>query len=82
MPPARAYPYNARMAVLPSFVLKRLYVDRSLTSTADGFQFSLRNFIGTGTIVEVIGLTVDGAAVAPGALTLIPPDGRQRAGTR
>ena len=72
--------YNVLMAVFPSFLLKRLYVKASLLTTAEGFELSLRNFIGAGTITEVIGLTVDGAAVAPGAIMLVSPDGRSRAG--
>ena len=68
------------MAVFPSFLLRKLYVNGSLLNTTEGFELSVRNFIGTGTITEIIGLDVDGAVIAPGAMTLVPPDGRARAG--
>jgi alpha-galactosidase len=69
------------MAAIPSFILKRLYVGGSLRNTPDGFEFALRNVVGTGTMLEVTGLDVDGAARAPAALQLLLPDGSARAGT-
>ena len=66
------------MAVLPSFILKRLYVNGSLRNTAEGFEFALRNFIGTGTVTAVLGLDVDSAARAPGGLVVLMPAGNAR----
>ena len=63
------------MAAIPGFILKRLYVGGSLRNTAEGFEFALRNFIGTGTVLEVLGLDVDGTAHPARAIVLAMPDG-------
>jgi hypothetical protein len=49
------------MGAIPGFILKRLYVSESLRNTAKGFEFALRNFIGTGTVLEIISLAVPAA---------------------
>ncbi len=43
------------MAVLPQFLLKRLYVSKSLANDSDSFQFKLRNAIGGGTLLRIHG---------------------------
>jgi hypothetical protein len=68
------------MATLPGFILKRLYVSGSLQNTPEGFEFALRNFIGTGHVVEVLGLEINGAALLAPALELLMPDGSARPG--
>ncbi|MGA2640159.1 MAG: alpha-galactosidase [Spirochaetia bacterium] len=68
------------MATLPSFILKRLYVNESLRNTPDGFEFAVRNFIGTGTILDVYGLDADGTAHPPNAVILLMPDNTARPG--
>ena len=49
------------MVTVPSFLLKRLYVKESLRNTADGFEFQLRNRLGSGYAHRLWPLTVDGA---------------------
>jgi hypothetical protein len=69
------------MGAIPGFILKRLYVSGSLRTTAEGFEFALRNFIGTGTVMEVISLEVDGTAHPRDAIVLAMPDGSERPGS-
>ena len=64
------------MGAIPGFILKRFYVGGSLRNTAEGFEFALRNFIGTGTVLEVTGLDVDGTARPAHAIVLAMPDER------
>jgi alpha-galactosidase len=69
------------MAALPNFILKRLYVKNSLANTPDGCEFALRNFIGSGTLVGIGGIEVDGKAWTAEALEVVPPQGGARPGT-
>ena len=71
--------YNACMATLPQFLLKRLYVSKSLANDTDSFQFLLRNAIGGGTLLRVYGLDVDGTSHPASSLSLVLPDGTARA---
>ena len=48
------------MAVVPEFILRRLYVKGSLQSTGSGFSFELKNTLGSGYATAVGPLTVDG----------------------
>ncbi len=45
---------------VPAFLLKRLYVKGSLTATEDGFQFQLRNRLGSGYAHSLMPLMLDG----------------------
>jgi len=47
------------MPLIPSIMLKRLYVRGSLQNTADGFQLAIRNTLAAGTIVALGPITVD-----------------------
>ena len=66
------------MVAFPPFILKKLYVKGSLRATADGFEFALRNSLGSGTVVEVKGLEVDGSMRPPAEVRLRLPDGTSR----
>ncbi len=48
---------------VPGFILRRLYVKGSLRATADGFEFQLRNRLGSGYARRLLPLTLDGAEV-------------------
>ena len=48
---------------IPGFLLRRLYVKGSLRRTEGGFQFQLRNRLGSGYARRLLPLTVDGAEV-------------------
>ena len=48
------------MIVVPSFLLKRLYVKGSLRNNDQGFQFELKNTLGSGYSTELLPLTLDG----------------------
>ena len=51
------------MVSVPSFLLRRLYLKKSLANTEDGFQFQIRNRLGSGYAYKVWPLTVDGDEV-------------------
>lgn len=48
------------MISVPSFLLKRLYVKGSLRNNAHGFQFELKNTLGSGYGTELLPLKLDG----------------------
>lgn len=48
------------MITVPSFLLKRLYVKGSLRNNDQGFQFELKNTLGSGYANELLPLTLDG----------------------
>ena len=66
------------MPAIPPFVLKKLYVKGSLQSSDDGFALELKNVIAPGTIVTFAGLELDGQAIDPAQVTLVPPGGTPR----
>ena len=49
--------------MIPTFLLKKLYVKGSFKNTADGFQFALCNTLANGTLTEVGAITLDGRAI-------------------
>ena len=51
------------MVSVPGFLLRRLYVKQSLRNTSDGFEFELRNRLGSGYAHKLWPLTVDGDEV-------------------
>ena len=66
------------MPAIPPFVLKKLYVKGSLHTSGDGFALDLKNVIAPGTIVAFAELELDGEAIDPTQVTLLPPDGPVR----
>ena len=48
------------MIAVPQFLLKRLYVKGSLRNNAHGFQFELKNSLGSGYGNELLPLILDG----------------------
>ncbi len=48
------------MVSVPGFILRRLYVKGSLKNAATGFEFELRNILGSGYSTKVWPLKVDG----------------------
>jgi hypothetical protein len=58
------------MPIIPSIMLKRLYVNGSLENTDDGFQLAIRNTLAAGTIVGLGPVTVDGVAYDANAITV------------
>lgn len=51
------------MVTVPGFLLRRLYVKSSLRNTEAGFEFELRNSLGSGYSHRMLPLSVDGAEV-------------------
>lgn len=66
------------MPAIPPFVLKKLYVKGSLRAEGDGFAFDIKNTIAPATIAAFTGLDVDGQAMDPAQVTLVPPGGNPR----
>ncbi len=48
------------MVAVPSFLLKRLYVKGSLRNNTEGFQFELKNTLGSGYGKQLLPLVLDG----------------------
>lgn len=48
------------MPAVPAFILRRLYVKGSLENVDAGWQFTLKNSLGSGYAKEMLPLTVDG----------------------
>jgi hypothetical protein len=48
---------------VPAFLLRRLYVKGSLRNANGGFEFDLKNSLGSGYAEQVLPLTVDGEAM-------------------
>jgi hypothetical protein len=53
------------MVTVPGFLLRRLYVKQSLRKTGAGFEFELRNRLGSGYAHGMQPLRVDGVEVPP-----------------
>ena len=66
------------MPAIPSFVLKKLYVEGSLRTEDDGFALELKNVIAPGTIAAFTGLDLDGQTIDPTQITLISQNGNAR----
>jgi hydroxymethylglutaryl-CoA reductase (NADPH) len=63
---------------VPSFLLKKLYVKGSLKNTADGFEFALKNNLAPGSLIGLGPITLDGADIAPAAITMKSAQGQVR----
>ena len=64
------------MVTVPGFLLRRLYVKQSLRKTETGFEFELRNRLGSGYAHGMQPLKVDGVEV-PAERTRFVLDGRE-----
>lgn len=60
--------------MIPSFLLKKLYVKGSFKNTSNGFQLSLRNTLAPGTILSVSPLQIDGRDVPLSNIEIITDD--------
>ena len=49
---------------IPEFILRKLYVRGSLRNTANGFEFKLKNALGSGYAIQLLPLRVDGNEIA------------------
>jgi hypothetical protein len=63
------------MVTVPGFLLRRLYVKGSLKNTSEGFQFLLKNTLGSGYARKMQPLTVDGQALPMGE-SVLQADGK------
>lgn len=61
---------------VPAFLLRRLYAKGSLKNTTDGFQFQLRNQLGSGYARKLMPLVVDGTPI-PLESSWFAVDGRE-----
>ena len=62
---------------IPSLVLRQLYTNGSLTPTADGVAFSLKNRLTDARLTGLASVTVDGQTVTADALALALDDGTE-----
>lgn len=49
---------------IPEFLLRKLYVRGSLCNTTNGFEFKLKNSLGSGYAIQLLPLRVDGNEIA------------------
>ncbi len=56
---------------VPAFLLRRLYVKGSLRNVDSGFEFDLKNSLGSGYAEQVLPLTVDGIEMAVDAARFV-----------
>ena len=66
------------MVSVPGFLLRRLYVKQSLRNIPTGFQFELRNQLGSGYAHKLLPLTLDGEEM-PLASTFFVQGGNETA---
>ena len=66
------------MVTVPGFLLRRLYVKESLKNTDTGFEFLLRNSLGSGYTHKMWPVTVDGLEV-PFSQTFFVLEGEETA---
>ncbi len=59
------------MAIIPGFLLKRLYVRGSLRNTTAGCALDLRNVVDSGTVTCFLELQIDGRSYGPDRLRLL-----------
>jgi hypothetical protein len=62
------------MVTVPGFLLRRLYLKGSLRNTSSGFEFQLRNRLGSGYAHKLWPLTVDGVDAPLGATSFEAKD--------
>jgi hypothetical protein len=65
--------------MFPAFLLNKVYVPKSLKNNTDGFEFTLKNVIDTGTLGGVKSLTLDGADVPLASIRLRTAAGEKAA---
>lgn len=62
------------MVKVPSFMLKKLYIKKSLINSEDGFQFQIKNTLVNATLIEPIKVYIDNKPVDPENILVILPD--------
>ena len=60
--------------MIPTFLLKKLYVQGSFKNTANGFQLALRNTLSPGTLVGVGAIQIDGRDIARAKILIAVDD--------
>lgn len=61
--------------MIPTFLLKKLYVRGSFKNTANGFQLALRNTLAAGTLIGVGSVQIDGRVVPHDRIVITVNDG-------
>ena len=63
------------MPLVPAFILRRLYVKGSLKNAPDGWQFTLRNSLGSGYAIGLVPIKLDHDTEIPMTETWFESDG-------
>lgn len=61
--------------MIPTFLLKKLYVKGSFRNTANGFQLALRNTLANGTLTGVGAIQLDGREIPRENIWIVVNDG-------
>jgi hydroxymethylglutaryl-CoA reductase (NADPH) len=64
--------------MFPPYILAQIYVKGSLKNTEKGFEFSLKNVVDSGTVVEFGPMTVDGKPYPSAALAVVTSSSERR----
>ena len=67
------------MSAIPKFLLRKLYVPHSLHNRQDGFEFRLKNNIGSATVTAIQHLKIDGEMLDASAIFVTASGGNERA---
>jgi alpha-galactosidase len=67
---------EGNMAIIPNFILKRLYVPGSLRNTPRGCALEIKNVVDTGTVTCFYELEIDGHTYRPSDLEVHTPEGQ------
>ena len=61
--------------MIPTFLLKKLYVKGSFKNTSNGFQLALRNTLAPGTLIGVGTIQLDGRDIPRDKIFIVVDDG-------
>jgi alpha-galactosidase len=69
------------MSAFPKFILRKLYLPRSLCSRSDGFEFVVKNNIAPVTVIALNQITADADTYGASSIFVSGQDGRERPAT-
>ena len=61
--------------MLPKTLLRKLYVKGSLTTTEEGWKFTIKNTLANGTLTSFIGIKIDNEEIDISTVSVETPDG-------
>ncbi|MCS7222532.1 MAG: DUF6379 domain-containing protein [Anaerolineae bacterium] len=59
------------MFSIPSYLLERIFVKDSLKNTEEGFEFTMKNVVDSGTLTRLMAVELDGQALPLDQITVV-----------